>query len=136
MTDPIITNFKLMIQYICKVASTNSTCPLSETALSFVISWIFNDEERVSKIVSKYKSTRDALNIKYQTSNTQYKSYRDALLNKDRSLFEHIELFPKNISKEYESGIKWFSSFLTYDMEDHRLEYVWRYLKKIDEQAG
>jgi hypothetical protein len=136
MDDPITLNFKHMLQYICKVASTHTTCPMSSEILSFILSWIFDDEKRVSKIVSKYKESRDALNTKYMnTTDSKYSTYKDALKHRDRSLFNHIELFPSDMAAKYAQYIEWFSNFLSHDMEEKRMEYVWRYLAKIDEQA-
>lgn len=128
----IITNFKNMLLYIGKIGSRNSECPMNDKLLGTFIDYLFNDQARVSRIPIKYMESRQKLDALYQQKGM---TVEQAIKNRDRSIFKHIELFPENLSSQYSDYIKWFSTFLAEEMEEKYIVYIWLYLDKIDEQC-
>jgi len=142
MSDAFNSNFKNMLMYIGRAATQVEGCPMTSMILSELITWLFDDRERATKIFGKFKENRVRINQKYVDGNGESllspasKTYVDALIGKDRSLFKHIDLFPGDIANKYPEQIKWFSQFLQTGVKDEHMKFVWRYLDKIDKQAG
>lgn len=131
MTSAVITNFKNMLLLVGKVGSSDPTCPMNATLLGKFIDYMFNDQARVARIPTKYAENRTALNKIYHSRGS---SYKEVLANRDRSVFLHMELFPEEVASRYKDYISWFSTFLASGMDDKHMEWVWRYIAKIDEQ--
>lgn len=132
MTSTFNTNFKNMILIIGKAASQEADCPINQVLLGKLIDYMFNDLSRASKIADKFKENRDIINESYMKINS---NFNDAIKNRDRNLFNHIELFPKELSKQYGSQIQWFSNFLVKGMLDKHMDIIWRYLEKLNNQV-
>lgn len=131
-----------MLLYIGKAAGTASDCPISPALLGNLISWMFENNDRAEKVCAKFRDNRLKIHQKYcdgtagSLVSPAATSYKDALSRRDRSLFQHIDLFPRSIANSYKDTIQWFSSFLMSEMDEKYMTFVWKYLEKIDQQAG
>ena len=146
MSDAFNSNFKNMLMYVGKAATDpkakHKDCPMTSMILSELITWLFDDKERATKILGKFRENRMKINQKYIDGNgesllmPESATYTDALKRRDRSLFKHIDLFPGDIADKYPTQIQWFSEFLQQGVEERHMKFVWGYLDKIDKQAG
>lgn len=142
MSDSFNLNFKNMLMYIGKAATQVRGCPMTSSILSLLIKWMFDDRERSLLVLQKYRENRSNIDAKYRNGNGASsvipppKTYTEALMNRDRSLFKHIDLFPADIASKYPTEISWFAQFLISDMDDRYLSVVWSFLDKIDKQSG
>lgn len=142
MADAFNANFKNMLLYVGKAATQVKGCPMTSIILSELIKWMFDDEKRARELLCKFRENRKRIDEKYVKGqgeslvNPPAISYSDALSRRDRSLFKHIDLFPGRVSSEYKEQIIWFSSFLVSGMDDKYMNHVWKFLTKIDQQAG
>lgn len=142
MSEALNINFKNMLLYVGKAATQVRGCPMTSIILSELITWLFDDKQRASKILGKFQENRVRIHQKYVEGkgesilDPRSSSYVDALSRRDRSLFKHIDLFPGDIASKYPEEIAWFSEFLVSGMKDEHMKFVWSYLDKINKQAG
>lgn len=138
MSETFNRYFEHMLLYIGKAATQEPECPMTSLILSEIIGWIFNDKERSSKILPKFQENRIKIHQKYASGSldSPYSSYEEALKSRDRTLFKHIDLFPGNLSTQYNTQIEWFSSFLVSGMKEEHMKFVWIYLDKMNKYAG
>lgn len=142
MSSSFNINFKYCLQYIGKASSKEKDCPLNTFLLDKLINYIFNDTARASTLIDQYRDSKSDVDKKYAQFHTDDPSYNgpintdDALSKKDRDLFKYIDLFPKSVSDKYPEYILWFSRFLTSGMKNEHMEFVWRYLNKMNEQVN
>lgn len=142
MSEAFNLNFKNMLLYVGKAATQIQGCPMTSIILSELIKWMFDDKERALQILDKFKENRLKINEKYVRGTAESLilppsvTYADALIKRDRSLFKHIDLFPGKIASQYTEQISWFSNFLVSGMNEKYMSTVWKYLDKIDKQAG
>lgn len=134
-----------MLLYIGKAATSvvEKDCPLNSILLSELISYIFDDDKRRASIREKFIDNRHKIDIKYKESGKVNEkgfkltySYEQALISRDRSMFQHVDLFPQSVAQKYPKEIAWFSSFLAHRMEEKHIKHVWSYIDKLHKQAG
>lgn len=142
MTEAFITNFRNMILLIGKAGSEHSDCPVNSQLLSKLIDFMFGNPERYPKILEKFRENRTKINEKYieGTSGSNLDplptDYKQALERRDRSFFNFIDLFPKWVREQYQEQIQWYCSFLVNRMEEKHMNFIWKYIEKLDKQAG
>lgn len=137
-TEAFNINFKNMLLYIGKAATQVQGCPMTSMILSELIRWLFDDPSRASQILDRFRENRINIHKRYASGEMEspHTSYEDALSGRDRSLYKHIDLFPGTIANRYTSQITWFSNFLASGMDDRYMSIVWKYMDKLDKQAG
>lgn len=138
MSEAFNINFKNMLLYIGKAATQVHDCPMTSMILSELIRWLFDDDNRAAQILDRFRENRINIHTRYTsgTTDSPYTSYEDALSNRDRSLYRHIDLFPGGITDKYTTQITWFSNFLVSGMDDKYMSTVWKYMDKLHKQAG
>lgn len=122
-----------MILYIGKVSAQEKDCPLGEFLFGQLIQWMFDDPKNVGNILPHFITNRYKLDEVFKRKGS---SLNEALASEDRSLFEHIDLFPQSVKDKYGSQVQWYSNFLLRRMEAKYLKTVWIYLRKLDKQAS
>lgn len=127
--DIFNTNFKMLLQYIGKVASLEKDCPMNTTIMDAMINYIYGDRERSSYLISHFRENRRKIDCILRESNS---SFSMALKNRDRSIFKHMELFPSSLKQKYGQQITWFSNFLEQRMRPEHAQYVWLYIDALD----
>jgi len=127
--DIFNTNFKLLLQYIGRVASMEKDCPMNTTMMDAIIGYIFGDVERSSRLMSHFQENRMKIDSIMRGSSS---SFVMALKNRDRAIFKHMELFPSSLKQKYGLQITWFSNFLENRMRPEHAQYVWLYLDALD----
>lgn len=132
MNNAFNTNFKHLILYVSKVATQSKDCPLTSSILSTLIKYLFDDSKRASGLIDQFKENRRLVIDRYGSEDI----YVLALNSQDRSLFDHIDLFPESLRTTYPVVIEWFRRFLVSEMDEKYIGFVWGYLKAMDRQAN
>jgi len=132
MSSAFIGNFKNLVSYLGKAACQEKDCPLDYNLLGQLINFMFNDKENEEQIFPQFTDNIDKMDSIYRKNGS---SYKYALKSRDRTLFQHINLFPDKVSKSYSKYIEWFSLFLRERIQDNHIKYIWTCLDKLTEQA-
>ena len=130
--DLFVSNFKLLIQYICRIGSMEKDCPMNTTIMDLMIQYLFNDRKISSQLMQHFRASRASIDTIYIKKGS---SFKDALVSRDRSIFKHLDLFPSSMREQYGTYITWFSTFLEARMKAEHAHYVWIYLDTLNRQA-
>lgn len=125
------TNFKNLILFVGTAASKHKECPLPNVMIQTMVSFIFDDSSRASKLKDRFRENRDLICQRYGSNVT----LTSLIAAKDRSLFNHIDLFPSWVREEHPKTVNWFSEFLANGMEEKYMKWVWAYLDAMNKQA-
>ncbi len=131
MNDAFNANFKNLLLFIGTAASKTKGCPMDKEMVGILVRFMFDDTARASKLKDKFKENRALICEKYGAS----LSLESLIKAQDRTLFNHIDLFPDWVHKTYPKHIAWFSTFLANGLEDKYMKFVWGYLEAMNRQA-
>lgn len=118
-----------MILYIGKVAAKQKDCPVNEMLFGKLIQYMFDDQERASKIPRHFSRNVSKINSIFMKEKGI--SAEEALKRRDRDIFKHINLFPRWMYEKFSTEIQWYSAFLQDGIADNHIKYVWDYLDAI-----
>lgn len=125
-------NLTNLILIIAKLGVGKPDCPLNEILLGQLLDIYLPKESVMSEIITRFKNGKDKLDKIYIDSGS---SFKEALKNKDKAIFKHIDIIPMDLLKGQGSKyFHWFSNFITNGIEPRTMEHVWKYISIISTQ--